>query len=102
MIFEEDGERFQLADDIFLYSHDSARLYMAIKLASAENLQFLFPEATTIGDGVLLWKSIIGKLFGSSYRDMLEASDKLRGWSIDPSKHLQSDLHKLSLLVQRE
>ena len=66
MIFEEDGEQVLSADDIFLYSHDSARLYMAINLATAENLQFMFPEATTIGDRVLLWKLIIGKLFGST------------------------------------
>ena len=32
---------------------------------------------------------------------MLEAFDKLRRWSIDPSKHLQSDLQNLILLVQR-
>ena len=44
---------------------------------------------------------IVGKLFGSSYKHMMEASDKLRGWSIDRSKHLQSDLHNLIILVQR-
>ena len=32
---------------------------------------------------------------------MLEASDKLRKWTIDPSKHLQSDIHNLLILVQR-
>ena len=32
---------------------------------------------------------------------MLEASDKLRKWTIDPSKHIQSDIHNLLILVQR-
>ena len=32
---------------------------------------------------------------------MLEASDKLRRWTIDPSKHLQSDIHNLLILVQK-
>ena len=89
------------ADDVYLFNHDTARLYMAINVATAENLQFLFPESTLIGDGVQLWKSILGKLFGTTYKDMLEASDKLRKWTIDPSKHLQSDIHNLLILVQR-
>ena len=42
MIFEEDGEQVLSADNIFLYSHDLARLHMAINLATAENLQFMF------------------------------------------------------------
>ena len=46
-------------------------------------------------------KSILEKLFGTTYKDMLEASDKLRKWTIDPSKHLQSDIHNLLILVQR-
>ena len=88
------------ADDVYLYNHDTARLYMAINVATAENLQF-FPESTLIGDGVQLWKSIAGKLFGTTYKDMLEASDKLRRWTIDPSKHLQSDIHNLLILVRK-
>ena len=40
------------------------------------------------------------KLFGSTSDDVLEA-DKLRRWTIDPSKHLQFDLHHLAILVQR-
>ena len=74
---------------------------MAINVATAENLQFLFPESTLIGDGVQLWKSILGKLFGTTYKDMIDASDKLQRWTMDPSKHLQSDIHYLLLLVQR-
>ena len=47
------------------------------------------------------WNLIIAKLFGSTYKDVLEASDKLRRWTIDPSKHMQSDLHNPAILVQR-
>ena len=98
----DSGEELILsADDVYLYNHDTARLYMAINVAIAEKLQFLFPESTLIGDGIQLWKSILGKLFGTTYKDMLEASDKLRKWTIDPSKHLQSDIHNLLILVQR-
>ena len=66
------------ADDVYLYNHDTARLYMAINVATAENLQFKTPESTFIGDGVQLWKSILGKLSGTTYKDMLEASDNVR------------------------
>ena len=101
MIVDEDGEQIISADDIYLFSHDTARLYMAINIATSDNLQFLFPEATSIGDGVTLWNLIIAKIFGTTYKDLLEASDRLRRWTIDPSKHVQSDLHNLSILVQR-
>ena len=70
IIHDEDGEQILSADDVFLYSHDSARLYMAANHATAKNLQFLFPEAATSGNGVLLRKSIVGKLFGSRDLDI--------------------------------
>ena len=60
MIYGEEGEQILSADDVFLYSRYSARLYMDTNLATADNLQFLFQEATTTGKGVLLWKLIIG------------------------------------------
>ena len=78
------------ADDQFLYAHDFARLYVAINIATLESLQFLFPEATSFDNGVALWDSIVAKLFGTTYKDALDAADKLRRWSIDPSKYLQS------------
>ena len=36
-----------------------------------------------------------------AYDDILEASDRLRRWYIDPSKNLKYDLHLLSQLIER-
>ena len=49
----------------------------------------------------MLWDSIIAKIFGMTYKDAFEAAEKLRKWSIDPSKPLQHDIHNLMLLVKR-
>ena len=43
----------------------------------------------------------IQHLFGTTYDDILEASDRLRRWHIDPSKNLKYDLHILSQLIER-
>ena len=43
----------------------------------------------------------IEQLFGTTYDDILEASDRLRRWHIDPSKNLKYDLHILSQLIER-
>ena len=49
----------------------------------------------------MLWKSTIEHLFGSTCKDILDATDKLRRWSLDPAKNLRSDLHTLSILIAR-
>ena len=36
-----------------------------------------------------------------TYKDRCDAAEKLRKWSIDPSKPLQHDIHNLMLLVKR-
>ena len=51
---------------------------MAINIATSESLHFLFPEATTFGNGVMLLDNIVAKLFGTSYKDAFEAAEKLR------------------------
>ena len=48
-----------------------------------------------------LWDNIVAKLFGTAFKDALDAVDKLRRWSLDPSKHIQHDLHHPMLLVKR-
>ena len=101
MIHDELGKHAVSADDQFQYAHDFARLYVVISIATSESLQFLFSEATTCGNGILLWESIISKLFGTTYRDAFDAAEKLRKWNIDPSKPLQHDIHILLLLVKR-
>ena len=77
------------------------RLYIAITIALSENLQYMFPIATTTRNGILLWDLFIQHLFSSTYDDILEASDRLRRWHIDPSKNLKYDLHILSQLIER-
>ena len=49
----------------------------------------------------MLWDLSIQHLFGTTYDDILEASDRLRRWHIDPSKNLKYDLHILSQLIKR-
>ena len=51
---------------------------------------------------IILWDLAIQHLFGTSYDDILKASDRLRRWHIDPSKNLKYDLHILSQLIERE
>ena len=40
-------------------------------------------------------------IFLETYDDILEASDRLRRWHIDPSKNLKYHLHMLSQLIER-
>ena len=101
MIHDELGKHAVSADDQFLYAHDYARLYGVVSIATSESLQFLFPEATTSGNGIMLWESIISKLFGMTYRDAFDAAEKLWKWYIDPNKPLPHDIHILMLLVKR-
>ena len=102
MFVELIGEEVTLkSDDIFYYQHDSRRLYIAITIVISETLQFMFQNATQQRNGVLLWQLTIHHLFGSTYDDILEASDRLRRWHIDPSKNLKSELHLLSQLIDR-
>ena len=98
MLADDDGDHIICADDQSMYAHDFARLYVAINITTSENLQFLLLEATLFGDGILLREIIMD---GTTYKDALDASDKLRRWSPDPSRHIQHDLHYLVLLVQR-
>ena len=102
IIVEANGEDAILnADDVFFYLHDSRRLYIAITIAISESLQYMFPAATSTRNGVLLWDLAIQHLFGTSYDDILEASDRLRRWHIDPSKNLKYDLHILLQLLEK-
>ena len=89
------------ADDVFYYLHDSRRVYIAITFALSENLQYMFPIATSTRNEILLWYLSIQHLFGTTYDDILEEPDRLRRWRIEPSKNLKYDLHILSQLIER-
>ena len=58
MITDEEGDHVISADDQFLFAHDFARLHVATNIATPESLQFLFPEATSLGNGIALWDNI--------------------------------------------
>ena len=102
MLTDDNGDHVISADDESMYTHDFARLYVAINIATSESLQFLFPEATTFGNRIPLWELILAKIFGTTYKDAPDAADKLRRWGLDPSKHIQHDLHHLVLLVKSQ
>ena len=96
------GEEIALdADDHCYYQYDSRRLYIAMTIAISENLQFMFPQATVARNGKLLWELAIKHLFGNTSNNILEATDKLRRWHIDPSKNVKTELLKLSQLIER-
>ena len=40
-------------------------------------------------------------LFGTAYKDILIAMDRVRQWRIDPTKHFQSEVHNLMILIKR-
>ena len=102
IIVEASGEEAIVnADDVFYYLHDSRRLYIAITIAVSESLQYMFPIAKSTRNGIVLWDLSIQHLFGTTYDDILEASDRLRRWHIDPSKNLKYDLYLLSQLIER-
>ena len=102
IIVETNGEDAIMgAHDMFYYLHDSRRVYIAITIAVSESLQYMFPTATSTRNRILLWDLAIQYLFRTTYDDILEASDRLRRWHIDPSKNLKYDLHILSQLIKR-
>ena len=68
MIIDDEGDHVISADDQNMYAHDFARLYVAINIATSESLQFLFPEATTFGNEILLLDSILARIFGTTYK----------------------------------
>ena len=48
-----------------------------------------------------LWAFSNNHLFGTAYKDILIAMDKVRLWKIDPTKHFQSEVHNLMVLIER-
>ena len=94
------------SDDEYLYRHDINRLYLAMTICISNEIQFLCPNpihvvaiATTCG--MALWAFSNNHLFGTAYKDILIAMDKVRLWKIDPTKHFQSEVHNLMVLIER-
>ena len=98
IIVEASGEEVIMnADDVFYYLHDSRRLCFAV----SESLQYMFQLVISTRNGIFLWDLSIQHLFGTTYDVILEASDSLHRWHIDPSKNLKYDLHISSQLIER-
>ena len=55
--------------------------------------------ATATTCGMTLWAFSNDHLFGIAYKDILIAMDEVRLWRIDPTKHFQSEVHNLMLLM---
>ena len=79
------------SDDEYLYRHDINRLYLAMTICIPNEIQFLCPVATATTCGITLWAFSNYHLFGTAYKDILIAMDKVRLWRIDPTKHFQTN-----------
>ena len=67
----------------------------------SNEIQFLCPVAIATMCGMTLWAFSDNHLFGTAYKDILIAMDKVRQWKIDPNKHFQSEVHNLMVLIER-
>ena len=67
----------------------------------SNEIQFLCPVAITTTCGMTLWAFSNNHLFGTAYKDIFKAMDKVRQWRIDPTKHFQSEVHNLMVLIER-
>ena len=53
------------------------------------------------GNSHYVWAFSNNHLFGNAYKDILIAMDRIRQWRIDPTKHFQSEVHNLMVLIER-
>ena len=57
------------------------------------------PIYMSSGNSHYVWNN--NHLFETAYRDILVAMDRIRLWRIDPTKHFQSKVHNLMVLIER-
>ena len=67
----------------------------------SNEIQFLYPVATGTTCGITLWAFSNNHLFGTAYKDILVAMDKIRQWKIDPTKHFRSEVHNFMIVIER-
>ena len=67
----------------------------------SNEIQYLCPVAAANTCGITLWDFTNNHLFGTAYKDILIAMDKVRLWRVDPTKHFQSEVHNLMILIER-
>ena len=66
----------------------------------SNEIQYLCPVATATTCRITLWAFPNNHLFGSAYKNILVAMDRIRLWRIDPTKHSQSEVHNLMVLIE--
>ena len=87
-IINSKGEEETISsDDEYLYRHDINRSYLAMTICISNEIQYLCPVATATTCGITLWAFSNEHLFGTAYKDILTAMDKVRLWTIHPKKH---------------
>ena len=48
-----------------------------------------------------MWDFTNNHIFGTAYKDIIIAMDKVRLWRVDPTKHFQSEMHNLMIVIER-
>ena len=84
-----------------LNRHDINRLYLAMTICISNEIQYLCPVAIATTCGITLWAFFNNHLFGTAYKDILIAMDKVRLWRIDPTKHFLSEVRNLMVVIER-
>ena len=67
----------------------------------SNEIQYLCPVATATTCGITLWIFSNNHSFGTACIDILVAMDRIRQWRINSTKHLQSEVHNLMVLIER-
>ena len=68
----------------------------------SNEIQYLCPVAIATTCGMTLWAFSNNHLFRTAYKDILIVMARMRQWRIDPTKHFQSEVHNLMVLIESE
>ena len=77
------------SDDEYLYRHDVNRLYLVMTICILNEIQYLWSVAIATTCGITLWAFSSNHLFGTAYKDIFIAMDRIRQYRIDLTKHFQ-------------
>ena len=61
-----------------------SRLYRAMTICISNEIQYLCPVAIATTCEITLWAFSNNHLFGTAYKDIFIAMDRIRQWRIDP------------------
>ena len=97
---EKGAEETLNIDYEYLCRHDINRLYLAMTICVSNEMQYSGLVATATFCGLTLWNFTNSHIFGTAFKDILIAMDKVRLWRVDPTKHFQSEIHNLMILIE--